>query len=170
MKKFTLILTLLLSVFLLSGCSSQQTGTLQMKLTDAPADFVIEKAEVTLSSISVHMANSGENESSWMTVVEEPQTFDLIELINVSTVLGEQDLAVGKYTQVRLAIDKAVVTINGTDYDLDVPSDKLKLTKGFDIVAGETTTLTLDFDAKESIKQSGKDGYKLNPTIKIIQE
>ena len=57
-----------------------------------------------------------------------------------------------------------------TDYDLDVPSDKLKLTKGFDIVEGETTTLTLDFDAKESIKESGKDGYKLNPTIKIIQE
>jgi len=170
MKKIYIIITLLVGLLVLSGCSSSQTGTLELKITDAPTDLNIEKAEITLSKIAVHMADSGENESSWLTVVEEEKTFDLIELINVTAALGEADLGVGKYTQVRLSIDRAVVTIDGAAYDLEVPSDKLKLTKGFTIEAGKTTTLTLDFDAKESIKESGEGDYKLRPTIKIIQE
>jgi len=169
MKKILLVfITLVLLVF--SGCSNEKTGTLALKLTDAPTDLNIEKAVVTISEIAVHKAGASENESSWTTVVAEPQVFDLITLVNVSTVLGEQDLGIGDYTQIRLSIDSAVVTIDGKDYPLEVPSDKLKLTKGFSIEEGKTTTLTLDFDAKESIKDSGSGDYKLTPVIKIIQE
>ncbi len=167
---------LLVTLIVFSGCSSQtQTGVLELKLTDAPADFVIEKALITISQVQVHKAgsdNESENESTsgWTTIVDEAQTFDLIQLTNgVTEILGSSDLDVGKYTQIRLSVDKALVTIDGVDYDLDIPSDKLKLTKGFTIEENKTTTLTLDFDAKESIKANGKDDYKLNPTIKIIE-
>ena len=156
---------------LITGCSlGTKTGTLELKLTDAPANFKIESAKVTLSSIEVHRANVGGNESSWKTVVRESQTFDLIELENVTTLLGKNDLEVGEYTQVRLFIDSAMVTVDGIEYNLDVPSEKLKLTKGFEIIEGETTKLTLDFDVKESIFQSKEGEFKLKPTIKIIQE
>lgn len=169
MKKILLIfITLVLLVF--AGCSSEKTGTLSLKLTDAPTDLNIEKAVITISQVAVHKAGADENESSWTTVVSEPQVFDLITLVNVSTLLGEKELGVGDYTQVRLSIDSAVVTIDGQDFPLEVPSDKLKLTKGFSIEEGKTTVLTLDFDAKESIKDNGNEDYKLNPVIKIIQE
>jgi len=62
------------------------------------------------------------------------------------------------------------VTIDGTEYDLTIPSKTVKLVKPFNIVENQTTTLTLDFIANESIKSAGKDKYVMNPTIKVIQE
>ena len=152
-----------------AGCTSNNTGVLQLRLADAPADLNIEKVEVTLSKVAVHMAETDENETSWITVLEEERVFDLVELVNVSTLLGEKNLTVGKYTQIRLSIDRTLVTIDGVEYDLEVPSDKLKFTKGFTIEEGKTTVLTIDFDAKESIIATGKGDYKLKPTIKIIE-
>lgn len=176
-KKIITLISLAFILMVISGCSSQtNTGVLELKITDAPAEFEIQKALVTISQVQVHKANSGENatnesESGWFTVVEETQTYDLMQLTNgVTDVLGTSELEVGKYTQIRLILERAVVTIDDVEHDLTVPSDKLKLTKGFTIEQNKTTTLTLDFDAKESIKANGKDEYKLNPTIKIIEE
>ena len=181
MRKAILVLALIIGVCFLAGCAQKEgTGTLNMQITDAPADLDIEKAVVTISNVQVHYAgtepeetneteNTTESESGWFDVVSESKTYDLVAIKDVKEFLGSAELKAGKYTQVRLSIDKAVVTIDGTEYDLTVPSEKLKLTKGFNIVANQTTTLTLDFDAQESIVSAG-DKYNLKPTIKIIQE
>ena len=66
--------------------------------------------------------------------------------------------------------DKALVTINGTEYNLTIPSKTIKLIKGFNIDVNKTTTLTLDFDAQKSIHSSAKDKYIMRPTIKVIQD
>ena len=126
------------------------TGTLLMQITDAPPELNITKALVTISVVEVHLAGTG-----WFTVVEEAKTFDLIAIED---------------TQIRLNINEALVTINGTEYDLTMPSKTIKLVKGFDIEPNEITTLTLDFDAQESIHSAGKDKYIMRPTIKVIQE
>ena len=103
-------------------------------------------------------------------VVEEPQTFDLVGIRNVKELLGSKNLSAGVYTQIRLHIDEALVTINGTQYDLQIPSESIKLVKGFKINDGETTTLTLDFDVNESVHKTGSDKYIFQPTIVVIQE
>ena len=112
--------------------------------------------------------------AGWHTVVNESQTFDLIALQDVTDVLGSQTLTVGKYTQIRLTIEEAVITVNNNDnleeHDLKVPSGSIKLTKGFWIYEDETTVLTLDFDIHESVHKTGSNKYILKPTIKIIQE
>ncbi len=153
------------------------TGILKLQITDAPSALNISKALVTISKVEVHLAPGTANESTednestgWFTVVEGPVQYDLIAIKDVKEVLGSKTLAVGKYTQVRLSVDKAVATIDGAEHDLSVPSDKIKLIRGFDIESDKTTTLTLDFDAAESIKPTSKDNYVMNPTIKIIQE
>ena len=69
-----------------------------------------------------------------------------------------------------MIVESALVTIDGIEYDLDIPSKKVKLISPFEIVANETTTLTLDFDVYESIHQTGSDKYIMNPTIKVIHE
>ena len=169
--KYAISLILLVSLVLVMGCAPAEKGTLVMQITDAPADLNIEKALVTISDVEVNFAGGDENATTgWMTVVSEEQTFDLLQLVGVTELLGETQLAAGKYNQVRLSVTSAKVTIDGTEYDLEVPSDKLKLVKGFDIVAGETTTLTLDFDAKESVVATGVGKYLLKPTIKILSE
>ncbi len=158
-------------------------GTLILRITDKPSDLDLERVEVTISNIQVHIAeyysegnetgnetgNYTENGGSWITVVEEAQTFDLIEIEDVTEFLGSAELDAGKYTQVRLNVDSAFATINGTDHDLKIPSGNVKLVNEFDIEENETTTLTLDFDAQESVHASGKD-YIMRPTIRILED
>ncbi len=175
MKSNLLIAILVLGTVGLSGCVQSETGTLVMQMTDAPTDLNIEKALVTISNVEVHLAGANEdvnatNETGWFTVVKEERTFDLVKIKDVKELIGKSDLKAGKYTQIRLNVNKALVTIDGTEYDLTIPSKTIKLVKPFNIVENQTTTLTLDFDAKESIKSAGKDKYVMNPTIKVIQE
>ena len=175
MKSKLLIAILFLGIVGLSGCIQSETGTLVMQITDAPPDLNITKALVTISNVEVHLAGANEdanatNETGWFTIVKEEKTFDLIKIKDVKEFLGNSELKAGKYTQVRLNVDKALVTIDGTEYDLTIPSKTVKLVKPFNIVENQTTTLTLDFDAKESINSAGKDKYIMNPTIKVIQE
>ena len=107
----TICIVALSSLF--SGCVEEGTGTLILKITDAPSDLDISKALVNISSVMVHNSTVG-----WYTIVDESQTFDLIALENVSDVLGEQELEAGIYTQIRLNIDRALVTIDDVEYDL----------------------------------------------------
>ena len=164
--------------FILTSCSTSR-GTLTLQLTDAPAELNIEKMEVTLSKVQVHKADQESNatnetnsttESGWITIIEQPQTFDLIAIKDVKEFLGTASLVAGKYTQVRLTVEKAVLTVNGQEYPLAVPSEKIKLIHPFTIVANQNTTLTLDFDAQKSVTSTGSGKYNLKPTIKVIQE
>lgn len=161
-----IILILILSIAGLSGCiNSEGTGILVLQITDAPPDIIITKALVNISNIEVHLIATG-----WYTVVEEAQSFDLIELKNVKEVLGSATLSTGRYTQIRLHIDNASVTIDGVEYNLKIPSSTVKLISPFSINENETTTLTIDFDVQNSVIHTGSDNYILQPTIKVIEE
>ena len=127
---------------------------------------------VTISYVEVHIAVGGTNNSTgeWVTVVNESQQFDLILLENVTDILGSQLLDVGIYTQIRLHIAEALVTIDGEQYDLEIPSGNVKLTHQFIIEPDTITSLILDFDIHESVHETGSGKYILQPTIKVIQE
>jgi hypothetical protein len=113
------------------------------------------------------------SEAGWYTIVEESQTFDLIALQDVKEELGIEELTVGKYTQIRLTVEKANITINNDGeievHDLIIPSNKVKLIKPFWIYEDDTTVLTLDFDVYESVHKTGQGKYMMKPTIKVIQ-
>ena len=164
--KYILIFSGLIDRFIIDG-----TGTLVMQLTDAPG-LNITEALVDISEVRVHYAGTCQNDTNgtWITVVNETQTFDLIQLQNATEVLGEINLSVGWYTQIRLYVDNAVVTIDGEKYDLKIPSKNVKLITPFLVQDNETLTLTLDFDVQKSVHKSGKNKYIMRPTIKVIQE
>lgn len=165
-SKILLAVLLVLGTVVASGCVTAGAGRLVLQITDQP-DLGIEKAEVTISNVQVHIATEG-NETGWMTVVEEAKTFDLVAIKDVEAYLGESVLEAGKYTQIRLDVESAKVTINGTDYNLTIPSRTVKLIKNFDIEENKTTTLTLDFDAEESVHEAGTGNYVMRPTIKVL--
>lgn len=167
--KLPLAIMLLLSMAV-SGCVST-TGNLVLQITDKPA-LNIEKAEVTISQVQVHKAVAGDNESSpaeWITVVEGPQTYDLVAIKDVKAYLGGAVLSAGRYTQIRLNVDSSLVTIDGEEHDLTIPSKTVKLVNSFLIGEGQTTTLTLDFDAENSVHEAA-GRYIMRPTIRVIQE
>jgi hypothetical protein len=164
-KGFILLSIIILILVTLGGCIQEGVGTLVLQITDAPSDLNITKALVNISQIQVHLIASG-----WNTIIEETQTFDLVAIKDVKEFLGEVKLNAGYYTQIRLQVDSALVTIDEVDYNLKIPPKKINLISPFQIETNKTTTLTLDFDVQESVHAAGKDKYIMNPVIKVIQE
>jgi hypothetical protein len=111
---------------------------------------------------------TGGGDAGWKILTNQSKTFDLIAIKGVSAMLGSINLDVGKYTQIRLYLTNATVTINGVKQSLKIPSGVLKLVHPFTIKDGDTLTLTLDFDAEKSVHQAGTQ-YIMRPTIKIIE-
>jgi hypothetical protein len=193
-KQITLFLfAALLGVLALGafgGCNTSPeatagTGTLQMKLVDTP---VVGKATetdaitVTIDRVEIHRAAAvGEDEdddSGWITVVDATKPlaerrYDLLSLVGgVEAILGEIPLEPGHYTQIRVFVTDPTITIDGVEHDVRIPSAEqtgIKLIHGFDISAGETTVLTLVFDADESVHQTGSGTWMMRPTIRVLQ-
>jgi len=107
--------------------------------------------------------------AGWTTIVNGSKTFDLVKIKDVKDFLGEKELTAGKYTQIRLTVESAKLMISGEEEPFKIPSGSIKLVKSFDILDGETTVLTIDFDAEKSVHQAGST-YIMKPTIKVIQE
>ena len=147
-----------------------KTGTLQISLTDAPGDF--DAVNISFSEISAHINNE------WITVIDSPQTINLLEWNNGnSVIIGRADVPAGKYTQVRLKIDSAEVVIDDQAYEADVPSGAqtgLKLIANFTVIEGASYELVLDFDADRSVVRLGPPnnprGFKLKPTIRAVSK
>lgn len=163
--------------FIKTGQAPPSMGTLVLQLTDDPPKLNITQALVTISQVKVHQSarnESGQNDTNtsagWKTIVNESQTFDLIELQDATVFFGSNDLSAGWYTQIRLMVEKAVVTIDGEEYNLTIPSKMVHLITPFKIEEDSTTTLTLDFDVHKSVIKTGNDQYIMRPTITVIQE
>ena len=103
-----------------------------------------------------------------MTVVEGPVSFDILAVAGIEEILGSSSLPPGEYTRVRLSVTSATITEDGAENEARVPSDTLKVVRGFTIQAGETTIATLDFDAEKSVVVQGTGRYQLKPVIKLL--
>ncbi len=163
-------------------------STLIISVKDVPKTTdigTITHLWMNISGVSVHRASANESTTDtgeemsptesddtsmagWTVVVNQAQTVDLLQLTNVSQVLGQKTMDAGKYNQIRLKIDSGTVTVNSTEYSLAVPSGVLILNRGFVLEPDETLKLTLDFNVEKSIIRTGSDQYKLKPVIAVI--
>ncbi|MCL5028060.1 MAG: DUF4382 domain-containing protein [Bacteroidetes bacterium] len=176
MKKILLGIPII-SILFFFGCSknnptSPQSGNGEMKMymVDSPANF--DAVFVNVTEVDVQSATS-DTSSGWYVINSTPHMYDLLSLRNgISAVLGDTMLPAGHYTQIRLILGAGnYVVINGSNYDLTVPSGSqtgIKLTNEFDIQANTTYQLTLDFDADKSIVQTGNGKFILKPTIRLV--
>ena len=108
--------------------------------------------------------------AGWLSLAipEGANSFDLIKIKGIEEVLATGDLEVGKYTQLRLVIDKVEVTLGGNKtQEAIVPSGVLKFVGPFDVVAGETTIILLDFDAEKSVTVTGAGKILVRPVVKL---
>ena len=142
-----------------------RTGTVDVRVTDAPPKDVT-KILVTASKIEAQVTGAN-GESGWRTILEKPPVFDLVALTGIEGSLGTNLLPEGTYQQVRLSVDKVVVTVSGADKEAEVPSDKLRVVGGFEIAAGKTTVVTLDFDAEKSVVLAGPK-VLVKPVVKLL--
>lgn len=176
------ILVILLGI---SSCDVSETdasGTLQVWLTDAPADF--EAVLIDIQSIRVHKSeeeNTDRSESEeeakeegWATIPYDGGPVDLLELRNGNEMsLGETELESGTYKQVRLILgENNEVIIDGQSYPLQTPSTQqsgLKLKIDAYIQGGSIFSLLIDFDAARSIVDTGNGNYMLKPVLRTVE-
>ncbi len=142
------------------------TGTLEIRVTDQPTDAV-SSILVTVENIEVH-SSGGQGNSGWQTVVEGPHQFDLMQLMGIEDVLGSTPLEPGRYQQIRFDVVDAVITVRGNLRQARVPSGKIRLVGGFEVTAGVTTIVTMDMDAEKSVVFRPGQGPHLVPVVKLL--
>ena len=145
------------------------TGTLVLKVMDKPpTGLQVQSLTLTIEGVEIH--STGGN---WTTFYKGSYTVDLMKVRGVADILNTGQIPAGDYTQIRLAISSATITLveNGQSVThlVEVPSEKFRLIHPFQIGEGSTTTLTIDFDADHSVHQAGQR-YVLKPVAKIIEE
>ena len=165
-------------------------STLIIAVKDAPKTTdigTITHLWMNISEVSVHRASGNQtatetNEemaatesddsgtAGWTVVVSQPRTVDLMQLTDVSEVIGQETMDSGQYTQIRLKIDSGTVTVDGTEHNLEVPGGVLRLNRGFVLEPNQTLKLTLDFNVEKSVIRTGSDKYMLKPVIAVISE
>ena len=171
---------------------SSTTGTLNLMLMDSPFSEATSVL-VTFSEVAAHRSGEGdpETESNFMALPfaggATARTCDLKKLETAQDVLGVGTLTSGHYTQVRLVVSSATIYFDnpatgdacapaimapaGRSESLEIPSGVVKLNRQFDVPAGGTTTMLLDFDGDRSIHETGNGRYMMTPviTIKSVQ-
>jgi hypothetical protein len=143
---------------------------LRVHLVDAPTD---EVASIVVTIAKIEASIHGE----WIAVSSQEHTVDLLTLQNGAFLdLGATSLPAGHVEQVRLILadggDHHVVSVDGENHPLTVPSGAIKLVGGFDLEPCSTAQLTIDFDGKRSLHPRGRPGaadprWMLQPVVRM---
>jgi hypothetical protein len=174
---FTLSLFLIAGM-IISACSTNDTGmgTLKVSLTDAPAlydEVNIEITQVLVKNSEGEEPEGDNEEDGWYAIMNDSITVNLLDYQNGAVLdLGETELEVGRYNQIRLILgDNNTVVIDGETYALTTPSAQqsgYKLNVNADIEEGQTYDLVIDFDASQSIVVTGNGKYNLKPVLRTV--
>lgn len=165
-----------------SPASPTNSGTLTVRLTDSP--FSDAKALlVTFSAVTAHRTG-GEFTTVPFSTGATSRTCDLKQLTSASDVLGTGALPAGHYTMVRLVVSSATIYFDnpaagapcastitapaGRSAAVAIPSGEVRLNREFDLISASTTTLLLDFDGDQSVRQNGNGQYMMTPVISIV--
>jgi hypothetical protein len=174
---------------------SSETGTVVVKLTDAPfptdqvksVDVFVVRVDGRVSDVSDADADQdldNNGSTGWRTLATPNASLNLLSLQNgASATLGSAPLGVGTYSGLRLIIDasQSSVTLKdgtkltgGSNPGVSFPSAnrsglKINLSKPLVVVGGATTTLLVDFDVANSFVMRGntitQNGLLFKPVI-----
>lgn len=170
-RGITIVVLATLGLAFLTACggsSGSSTGTMNVHLVDGP---ITGYQEVNVHIQSVEISGNG----GWTTLGTPDKTYNLLSLTGgVSEMLAAgTTLPAGHYQQMRLILGagNTVKLADGSVQPLTVPSglqSGVKLIVSFDVAAGTTKDVWIDFDAAHSIQvvQAGASNqYLLRPTV-----
>lgn len=184
-KNFFYGIITLLMAFTFQSCTNDNNDTIdktarvQLKLVDAPGDYL----EVNVEIVDVQY-NSAEDEGGWKSFGTEedyPINVDLTELTaGNSLILANTIIPSGMMKQIRLVLSDNNNLVyedeEGIEQEthLDTPSAQqsgLKLKLNEELEPGYSYTFILDWDVQKSIVKAGNSGkYNLKPVIRVNAE
>lgn len=156
-----------------SGSKSSDTGTVTVHVTDGPISGY-QEINVHIQSVEIR------GEGGWITLGTPNQTYNLLTLTGglSQTLAAGATLPAGHYGQMRLILGagNSVKLADGSTHDLTVPSGLqtgIKLIVSFEVVAGTTKDVWIDFDAAHSIQlvaTGASEKYMLRPTVRAFDK
>lgn len=185
--RFLSLLTVLIGVFAFTACNTNSgsgTGTMKISLTDAPAAY--DQVNIEIRQVLVNQDedaeepdtngednDEGEEDNGWYSILDDSMTVNLLDYQHGATLeLGETELEAGQYNQVRLILgDNNTVVIDGETYFLNTPSAQqsgYKLLVNANVEEGQVYELVIDFDASQSIVETGNGNYILKPVLRTV--
>jgi hypothetical protein len=182
MKTKVLSLIAIFTAFTLFSCDTESTGkgSASFYLTDGP----IEAENVT--AVVITFTNVEVSGPDGWTIIKEydtAQSINLLDLQNGETFfIDEAELTSGAYGQVRLGLldnedandpqNSYISFDDSSRVALTIPSGNqsgYKVVGGFTIPDGGVTAVTIDFDVRKSVVETGSGKYILKPTLRLIE-
>ena len=165
MKSLKSLSVLMMASVLFFACKKESQSTLQVKLTDAPAD--LDEVNIDLKAVNVIFRDDSRG---WVSLQTKDTIYNLLGLQNgLDTLIAQGTFPTNTVKEIRLVLgDNNSVKVNGQVYPLIIPSGstsglKIKVNKKLNATL---ETVVIDFDAGMSVTQE-QDGYKLRPVIKV---
>ncbi|HQU57747.1 MAG TPA: DUF4382 domain-containing protein [Saprospiraceae bacterium] len=175
--RFIRFLSLALPLALLfSGCLEDVEDShlfyftqLNIHLTDAPVNF----DEVNIDLLQVDVKGPGGTQT--IDLNTNAGIYNLLDYQNgLSTVIANATLGLDDIRQIRLILgENNTVVVDGESHELKIPSamqSGIKIKVCLDLTATAVYDLLLDFDAAESIHQTGNGKYIMQPVIRVMNE
>jgi hypothetical protein len=137
-----------------------------IRMTDAPGPY----SAVNIDLLSVEVTGNG----ATSTLNTNPGIYNLLDFANgVDTLIATGSLTIEKIEQIRLILGpNNTIVKDSVTYPLETPSAEqsgLKLQIHKSLEAGVAYYLLLDFDANQSVIESGNGKYILKPVIRTIE-
>jgi hypothetical protein len=153
------------------GCSSSSPtaatgGTLRITMKDAPTDE-LSAVNVYISGLTVK-ASGMPVETVPVTITPNP--VDLMSIVNDPVQLAVANVDPGDYEFIQIELDpsqSSVTPIGGGNLPVVMPSTEIKVLGTFTVDANHETTVTLDFNADQSLVHRGDGTWLLQPVIAI---
>ncbi len=161
MKRIALIVSIL--VFGLFACKNGKRE-IQVLLTDAPGDY--EEVNIEIREVKV---NFNKDADGWLALNPAPGIYDLLEFQNgVTTPIANGTVPDGTVKELRLVLGPDnTVKVDGVYYPLVLSSQgesglKIKVDTKLE---KDLNTITIDFDAAQSVVKEQNGVYRLHPVI-----
>ena len=174
MKKLNYLLLLAITGAMMNfACKKKETTAdvsptpYSVQMTDAPGPY--DAVNIDLKSVEI----TGDNGST-VTLNTVPGIYNLLQLNNgVNALIATADLNLSSVEQIRLILGpNNTIVVDSVSYPLSTPSAEqsgLKLQVHQELQPGVAYGVLLDFDANQSIVQTGSGQYKLKPVIRTVE-
>ena len=149
-------------VYLAPGASVPKGSTI-FTVSDAPAIYNISALVITVANASIQSRSTGKRYS----IPLQSNTFDLVKLRNISTILSGVNLSSGSYDNLQLYVTNATAVVNGKNENVFLPSSKLTILGSFNINGSLSNWINLDFDLAHSLHIMTNGQLVMLPVINI---
>ncbi len=143
--------------------STVPSGSTVFTVSDSPQLYNISALFVTIDNASIHSESNGK----WYSIPLQANTFDLVKLDNISSILSGVKLSSGVYDDLVFYISNVTAVLNGTTENVFLPSGRLLVVGNLNISNNTTNWINLDFDLEHSIHITQNGSLIMLPVIRI---